>query len=201
MTEAAIRSTVPLKLNYSQIEEAILRGREQESIYGHNTGHFSLKVEKENTVIGVLGEIAVRDFLASSIVKALPGATLTMREFGAEFDLEISHNKEQSFIHVKSGLWKTWPEEHWHFGIHADQGIQNSGYPLVLVSFLRSKGTWPEILRIEGFITSDYLNKAQLIKRGQKFPSTGVVSRTDNLLTKFSDYQHISKLSDVLGLK
>jgi len=72
---------------------------------------------------------------------------------------------------------------------------------LVLVSFLRSKGAWPEFLRIEGFITSDYLSKAQLIKRGQKFPSTGVVSRTDNLLTKFSDYQHISKLSDVLRLK
>ena len=51
MTEAAIRSTVPLKLNYSQIEEAILRGREQESIYGHNTGHFSLKVEKEKMIL------------------------------------------------------------------------------------------------------------------------------------------------------
>jgi len=182
------------RVSSTQLKEAIERARKQEKIYGHNTGHFTLKVEKENTIIGVLGEVVVRDFLEKEFRKESSDVSLEMCPYGAEFDLELNIESRKYFLHVKSGLWKKWPLENWHFGIHADQGIQNSASPLILVSFLKSQKQWPEIGRIEGVITSELLRKAEIIKKGQRFPSTGVVSRTENILTTFSEYQNISLL-------
>jgi hypothetical protein len=184
-----------------QIEEAVERARKQESIYGHNTGHFTLGVEKENTIIGVLGEIIVRDLLTNLFKAIHPSSTLKLGAYGAKFDLELSTQAIKNFLHVKSGLWKSWPQQNWHFGVHADQGIQNSQYPLILVSFLKSNEFLPDTGRIEGFISSEKLRNSKSIKRGQPFPSTGVISRTDNILTTFSDYQPIIKLSEFLDLK
>lgn len=185
----------------SQIQEALVRARKQESIYGHNTGHFSLKVEKENTTIGVLGEIIVRDLLTNLFEATNTSSTLKLGEYGSRFDLELTTHAIKTFLHVKTGLWKSWPQQHWHFGVHADQGIQDSNYPLILVSFLKSAEVLPHTGRIEGFITSEKLRSSKTIQKGQLFPSTGVVSRTDNILTTFSDYQPIIELSELLGLK
>jgi hypothetical protein len=188
------RQPTPIRISSSQLDEAVKRARKQENIYGHNTGHFSLKVEKENTIIGVLGEIIVRDYLGITFRSDLVGASPTMCDYGAEFDLQLDLEFGKFFVHVKSGLWRTWPQEHWHFGVHADQGIQNATFPLVLVSFLKSKSEWPELGRIEGFVSSEKLREAVMIRKGERFPSTGVVSRTDNLLTTFSEYENILEL-------
>ena len=193
------RQPIPFRVSTKQLDEAVDRARKQEEIYGHNTGHFSLKVEKENTVIGVLGEVMVRDYLEKALSRDLMDSIPTMCVYGAEFDLEINLKTGKSFLHVKSGLWRSWPQEQWHFGIHADQGIQNKGFPLVLVSFLKSPQQWPELGRIEGFIPSEKLRKSEIIKRGQRFPSTGVVSRTDNILTTFSEYESMLKLQEFLA--
>jgi hypothetical protein len=195
------RGTVPLKIDKSQIEEAMERARNQEKIYGHNTGHFTLKVEKENTMIGVLGEIAVRDWLANFFSEKKAGYDVRLCAYGSPYDLEISKSLDKQYIHVKTGMWKSWPRDDWHFGIHADQGIPSSGYPLVLVTFLRDEGLLPTVGRLEGFIDSEKMNKAKLIRKGEAFPSTGVVSRTDNLLTTFADYESMLKLVNGLILK
>lgn len=197
MTKHLSRQPMPFRINSTQLDEAVDRARKQEKIYGHNTGHFTLKVEKENTIIGVLGEIVVRDYLATSLRSDLVGNSPAMCSYGSEFDLELNLKSRKFFLHVKSGLWKSWPQEHWHFGIHSDQGIQNSSFPLVLVSFLKSQSKWPEVGRIEGVVTSEKLKEANVIKKGQRFPSTGVVSRTDNILTTFSEYQSILKLREL----
>lgn len=192
------RQPTPLAISSKQLDEAIERARNQERIYGHNTGHFSLKVEKENTIIGVLGEIVVRDYLGQLLSIDLMSSPPRLCDYGSEFDLQLDLKFEKFFVHVKTGLWRTWPQDHWHFGIHADQGIQESRFPLVLVSFLKSKSKWPEVGRIEGFISNEKLRKAAIIEKGARFPSTGVVSRTDNILTTFSDYENILKLSELL---
>jgi len=199
MSNRSNRQPEHFQINASQLREAIDRARKQEEIYGHNTGHFTLKVEKENTIIGVLGEIIVRDCLEKLFRNELVEVSIDMCSYGAEFDLELNLDGRKCFLHVKSGLWKNWPQDHWHFGIHSDQGIQNSSSPLVLVSFLKSQSQWPEIGRIEGVITSENLRKAEIIKKGQRFPSTGVISRTDNIVTTFSEYQNISILKRLVA--
>jgi hypothetical protein len=42
---------------------------------------------------------------------------------------------------------------------------------------------------------------AKIIKKGERFPSTGVISRTENLLTEFAEYASILELADYLKLK
>jgi hypothetical protein len=201
MTTAQPRFTAPLNIRKSQLEEAIERARNQEIIYGHNTGHFTLKVEKENTVIGVLGEIAIRDWLNNFFTEQNISKNVKLCQIGSSSDLEISSNNSVTFVHVKSGLWKRWPNDEWHFGIHSDQGISSSGYPLVLVSFLKANTSWPSVGRVEGFIQSEKLSMAKIIKKGERFPSTGVISRTENLLTEFAEYASILELADYLKLK
>jgi hypothetical protein len=200
MKEGLPVGKVPIEVTRPQLEESIERARRQENIYGHNTGHFTLKAEKENTVIGVLGEVIVRDWLINFFIQEHMEVKVTLCGYGAPYDLEISSHDSSKFIHVKSGLWKRWPSENWHFGIHSDQGIESSGAPLALVSFIKSQEMWPRFGRIEGFIDSEKLSKAKIIRKGERFPSTGVVSRTDNLLTQFAEYASIKQLSNYLKL-
>jgi len=37
-----------------------------------------------------------------------------------------------------------------------------------------------------------------IIRKGMKFPSTGVLSRTDNILTKFQNYLDIEELIEAI---
>jgi len=186
-----------LPVSKSLIESALLRGRNQEDIYGHNTGHFTLNTEKENTIIGSLGELLLQNFLAEELNRHNHEATVKLCDYGSKFDLVIQLNSRQRHVHVKSGLWKKWPLDNWEFGIHSDQNIQNLGAPLVLISFLKKKD-FPEVARIEGYITSRFLQNAPLITTGDKFPTTGVISRTDNIITRFSDYLPITRLIESL---
>jgi hypothetical protein len=84
------------------------------------------------------------------------------------------------------------------FGILADQGIESSGQPLVLVTLLKSQEKWPKFSRIEGFISCEELAKLPIIKKGEKFKSSGVISRTDNIVTSFGQYKPIAELSERL---
>jgi len=67
-----------------------------------------------------------------------------------------------------------------------------------LISFLKQKKDFPEFARIEGYITSRFLQNAPLITTGDKFLTTGVISRTDNIITRFSDYLPITRLIESL---
>lgn len=199
MSPEIFRRPIVFDVNGNQLQEALRRGREQEHIYGHNTGHFTLAYEKENTIIGVLGEILVRDVLGNGLRNTFAKVDVQLCELGSEFDIEVKIEDSRFNLHVKSGLWKNWPGEAWEFGVHEDQGIPESGAPLVLVTFLKSSSFWPTIGRIEGFMISEQLKRAPIIKKGQQFPSTGVVSRTDNLLTKFSEYQELPRIVNTLS--
>ena len=194
------RSPIHLDVLPDLVTAAVLRAREQERKYGHNTGHFTLGVEKENTVIGVIGEFLVKEELMRIAYREGIQVQVDNTGLGAAVDLEIrSKNQDQIFgVHVKTGLWKRWPSEDFQFGIHADQKIELSGQPLVLVSLLKREHGYPEKARIEGFITSQDLQKAILIRRGERFPSTGVISRTDNLVTTFAQYVELESILKAL---
>lgn len=194
MNQEVSRRPKPFSVEREQLVEAISRARHQEAIYGHNTGHFTLGAEKENTIIGVLGEIMVRDHLIRITRSLSPRPLIELCDYGSKFDIRISASERVEFAHVKSGLWKSWPKDNWDFGIHADQGIEKTAAPLVLVTFLKSSKDFPDRGRIEGYLKGLFLSNAPRIKRGEKFPETGVVSRTENILTKFSQYRPIDEI-------
>ena len=197
------RTPLYLDIDGRLVEASVQRAREQEKIYGHNTGHFRLEVEKENTVMGVIGEFLVRQTLidiakSNSILVEVDHTT-----FGAPLDLKLTvpGRREEFGVHVKTGLWNQWPQETFEFGVHADQKIEFSNSPLILVTLLKSRGSYPKKARIEGFIKSHDLRRAKVIKRGDEFPSTGVISRTDNYLTRFSQYEDVKLIfQSALGL-
>lgn len=190
------RKTVEVAIPQSLFDEAIRRAREQESIYGHNTGHFSLSVEKENTVTGTLGELLARQVVLEVAEKLEVEIHLELAPLGAPSDLFLSMGDTKGGIHVKTGLWKSWPRPDFAFGIHADQGIENSSSPLVLVSLLRSGQSAPLKARIEGYVRPSYLRTCQVINKGDRFPVTGVVSRTKNIVTYIRDYKAIETIFD-----
>jgi len=184
-----------INISSKLIETAKERTKAQEALYGHNTGHFTLSVEKENAFTGVIGELLVVDFFNTSFIKRNVDWRCALGDYGSEADINFYKNGTVSRkMHVKTGLWKAWPGRDYHFGIHSDQSIESSGLPLVLVSILKNPKGAPEQAKIEGFITSKFLQSCKIIKKGQRFPSTQVVSRTDNLLTRFEDYRHIDEL-------
>ena len=189
-------SPIGVSISESLLSEGLDRARTQEGIFGHNTGHFKLKEEKENTVIGVLGELLVRDVLNKLKADRQLNYLVDTTKLGSSKDLQVTSldGKIGRELHVKTGLWKKWPSKDFEFGIHADQGIEISGCPLVLVSILKTTTPWPTEARIEGYVTSKELSEAKVIKRGERFQSSGVVSRTDNLITKIGDYKPVVNL-------
>ena len=197
-------SRIPIDLSVSDacIDRSIQRAAIQESKYGHNTGHFTLKVEKENTTIGVIGEEVIREFLETEFVNRNISGQISLTEFGSEFDLKIitaiGASETVRFAHIKTGLWQKWPEPTFAFGIHADQNIQNSQTPLILVSLLKNPEGWPTRARVEGFLGSTDLIQLQTISKGERFPVTGIVSRTDNLVSFIHQYRPMKHFLDFL---
>jgi hypothetical protein len=197
-------SRLPIDLSVSDecIERSIQRAVIQESKYGHNTGHFTLKVEKENTTIGVIGEEVIREFLETEFVNRNISGQISLTEFGSEFDLKITISigtmETVRFAHIKTGLWQKWPEPTFAFGIHADQNIQNSQTPLILVSLLKNPDGWPSRARVEGFLSSTDLTGLSMISKGDRFPVTGVVSRTDNLVSYIHQYRPMAHFLNFL---
>ena len=139
-----------ISISEKLLEEALIRSTEQEAIYGHNSGHFTLKVEKENTTIGVLGELIVRNWFNDRALEIGSQFRLSETSLGAQLDLMLIGPDIKSIkgMHVKTGLWRSWPKQNFEFGVHADQGIEKSGQPLVLVSLIRGEEKWPKISRI-----------------------------------------------------
>ena len=68
----------------------------------------------------------------------------------------------------------------------------------MLVTLRHPVADGSRIGRIEGFLTPAALRKCLLLSKGERFPSTGVVSRTDNLVTTIGDYQPIDCLAPLL---
>ena len=101
---------------------------------------------------------------------------------------EIGFEGEVAFVRWAHN---TLPQESYYFGVHYGQDIENSGAPVVLMSYLRSDNTH---IKIEGFMTSERLSKCRIIKRGETFPGMSYPSRTDNWLTRIGDYETISNL-------
>ncbi len=176
------------------IEEARHRAHQQELIYGHNTGHFTLDKEKENTFIGTLGEIVARHALLDLMVGRIPEVEVSLTNLGASVDLAVKSLPGVEGVHVKTGLWKNWPSKRFSFGVHADQNIQNTVYPLILVSLIKGTEQSPSQAQIEGFVTPSYLRDCDVITRGERFPGSGVVSQTSNIVTYIGDYLPLSSL-------
>jgi len=189
-----MREPLSFSLSDDEMREIVTRAREQEAVYGHNTGHFSLNVEKENTITGVAGEWAVRKVLRDSLAE-LPDVSVNFTPIGAPVDLLMERPGVTPYgIHVKTGMWRKWPRDEFEFGIHADQGIQSGTQPLVLVTLLRGDDGLPSVGRIEGFVTPQYLRECEVIHSGERFPRSRVVSRTTNIVTTFGRYQHLELL-------
>mgnify|MGYP001169524335 FL=1 len=180
-----------------EVPGLVERARAQEEIYGHNTGHFTLDVEKENTITGVLGEHAVAEYLTGCF-QGVDGVQIGLTTFGAPVDIEVRVGDSLVGVHVKCGLWKRWPGDHFEFGVHADQGIQDGDNPLVLVTLRHPAEDGSRIGRIEGFLMPAALRECVLLGKGERFPSTGVISRTDNLVTTIGDYQPLDQLPSLL---
>ena len=193
------RKPLEMAVPQSLVDEATRRARQQESVYGHNTGHFSLSVEKENTVTGTLGELLAKQVVLEVAAKLQHVVQVELATLGAPNDLSVSVGGVQGGIHVKTGLWRAWPKPTFAFGIHADQGIEKSASPLILVSLIRTENPTPFRARIEGYVRPRYLKNCQVINKGERFPVTGVVSRTQNIVTYIGDYEAIDTIFDENG--
>jgi|688.fasta_scaffold264095_2 hypothetical protein len=189
-----MRNTFEYVVGSELHDEAMLRARKQEAVYGHNTGHFTLEVEKENTTVGVIGELVVREVLTEILQQSIKNVEVTLAPLGHPTDIQVRNAGSLTSIHVKTGMWRSWPRSDFSFGIHADQKIQYSEAPLILVSLLRSHEQLPKKARIEGFVTPEFLQSCPVIQRGELFPVTNVRSRTTNLLTQISDYRSLFEL-------
>jgi len=180
------------------IKEALERASSQEEIYGHNTGHFVLDTEKENTTIGVLGELVVQNWFNDLATRFGSTIRCELSNYGDAVDLNLvgAESTDKKGLHVKTGLWRNWPKPSSEFGIHADQGIETSGQPLILVSLLKSDKKWPKFSRIEGYLRSTELQSLPIIQKGDRFENTGVISRTTNIVTVFGQYKPITEIAD-----
>ena len=200
MSEKA-RNRSPLYLDISDDVLAASKARtvKQEAKYGRNTGHFTLENDKNSTLMGVIGELLVMEALMNLAKRIGYRIQINQTSLGAPVDLEIKAQSKMLIngLHVKTGVWKQWPQEDYQFGVHADQKLETTSQPLVLVTLLKRADSYPQKSRIEGFITPEILRAAPLIERGERFDSTGVISRTDNLVTKFSQYSNLEAIFDL----
>ena len=162
----------------------------QTQLYGHDRGYFKLGRSDSSHEIGFEGEVAfvrwAHDTLGLEIDKEVG-----LNEFGAKYDAYIIIDGRKYNIHIKTGRWTHWPQESYYFGVHYGQEIENSGAPVVLMSYLKDDDSH---IKIEGFMTSKKLSQCRIIKRGEFFPGMSYPSRTDNWLTKIGNYETINNL-------
>ena len=141
---------------------------------------------------------AFDELSAGGCFQGVDGVQIGLTTFGAPVDIEVRVGGSLVGVHVKCGLWKRWPGDHFEFGVHADQGIQDGDNPLVLVTLRHPAEDGSRIGRIEGFLMPAALRECVLLGKGERFPSTGVISRTDNLVTTIGDYQPLDQLPSLL---
>lgn len=162
----------------------------QTQLYGHDRGFFRLGRSDSSHEIGFEGEVAFVRWAHNTLGLEID-KEVGLNDFGAKYDAYIVLDGRKYDIHIKTGRWTNWPQESYYFGVHYGQDIENSGAPVVLMSYLRSDNTH---IKIEGFMTSERLSKCRIIKRGETFPGMSYPSRTDNWLTRIGDYETISNL-------
>ncbi|MBR3252457.1 hypothetical protein IKF84_00035 [Candidatus Saccharibacteria bacterium] len=162
----------------------------QTELYGHDRGYFRLGRSDSSHEIGFEGEVAfvrwAHDVLGLEIDKEVG-----LNEFGAKYDVYMILDGVRYDIHIKTGRWTSWPQESYYFGVHYGQKIEDSGAPVVLMSYLKNDDTH---IKIEGFMSSEKLSKCPIIRRGEYFPKMRYPSRTDNWLTRIGDYEAINNL-------
>jgi hypothetical protein len=168
--------------------------QQQTARYGHDRWHFSLWRADSSHEIGFVGEVGVLRFLQDTYQLQEPDV-IGLEQMGDKFDVYIVLDGKKHRLHIKTGRRSQWPEDSMAFGVHLDQRIEVSRYPVVLVSFL--KGQHRQI-RIEWFMTAENLGACPIIKKWETFPKMRYPSRCDNRLTTFGQYQDITTIIDYL---
>jgi hypothetical protein len=180
------------------LEEAQQRTEHQEAIYGKDSGYFTLGTNKKNTLTGVLGEIAVARFITERYRLAMDDVVMT--DIGNTYDLELPNH--DGFLHVKSGLWRSYPSPRTAFGVHAGQHLETTPACLALVSMQRgADGALPRSARIEGFLSPAELALTELIQKGEIFPGQSYPSRTENRLTYVGDFHEVDTIDELVRPK
>lgn len=187
-------SPVEIRLPQEDIRRIHDLGIRQTEMFGHDRGFFTLGRKDSSHEIGFEGEIGFLRW-CKDVIQLCEPEQVGLNEMGAEFDAYIVLANTRFNVHIKTGRWKCWPKPYYYFGVHHGQGIEASGCPVVLVSCLNGN---QEFIRIEGFMPSETLAMQRIIKRGECFPGMRYPSRTDNWLTRFSDYLPIDTLPSYL---
>lgn len=198
--EDAWASARMLQLSSAEMQEIVDRTEEQEAVFGRNNGTFTARVDRNYTAVGVAGEIAARRMLIDTF--GLAPDEVRLGAVGDKYDLYVTTPDGERGVHVKTGAYKSWPNDSLPFGIHAKQGIQQSGAPVVLVLLLRDmdgKG-FKRNVKIAGWIPPWHLGECPIVEAGQSFPGVSALkSRTRNIATMIRDYQPITDLGAMLG--
>lgn len=168
----------------------------QRQHYGHDSGYFHLGRSDSSHEIGFEGEIGLIRYFKDNYNLIEP-QTIGLELMGSKFDVYIVIKGINYKLHVKTGRWTNWPEPERAFGIHYWQQIELDSSPIILISLLKNDYY---TIRIEGYITSDFLHSCPIIKKNEFFPGMSYPSRTDNRLTFFHQYQPINTLFDYLTL-
>lgn len=186
----------PLIINLLQEDLEIISelSKIQTRKFGHDSGYFTLGRKDSSHEIGFIGEVGLLRFFKQEYGLREPGE-IGLYPLGEKYDVYIIIKGRKNSIHVKTGRWKSWPQDAWAFGVHADQKIEDSSSPLVLVSYLSTNNA---TIQIEGFMTSVELKSCPIIKKGETFPGMSYPSRCDNKLTYFRQYKSIKGLINYL---
>lgn len=164
----------------------------QTARFGHDQGYFRLGRAQSSHEYGFIGEVAVLRYL-STFGLSEPD-TLGLLPMGDRFDVWFKWKGTSWPLHVKTGVCARWPQPDDTFGIHADQSIEESQAPVILVSALRND---LRTARIEGAMTAGRLGESPWLREGDPFPGKTYRSRTTNRLTLVGEYLEIRGLSDL----
>jgi len=177
-----------LKLTDANMKRIKSLAEIQTKKYGHDTGHFTLGRRESSHLIGFVGEIGVLQYFESA---GFTPPVSGLCQMGDRYDVFIRIKENKYKAHVKTGRWQNWPNIASVFGVHWDQKIENSEAPVILVSFTRS--SLPEI-KIEGFVSPEYIGRCKVIEAEEPFPGQKYPSRCRNWLTYIIDFRknHIS---------
>lgn len=190
-----IRKTIIVNLTDDDIIKIKRLSEEQTKKYGHDRWHFTLWRSDSSHEIGFIWEIWILRFLKNTFKLKEPD-DIGLEEMWDKFDIYVNINWKKNKLHVKTGRWSNWPKDDWAFGVHLDQKIENSKYPVVLVSFLKNQ---EKQIRIEWFIKANDLGKCKIIKKWEYFPNMNYPSRCDNWLTLFNQYEDINNIIEHLN--
>lgn len=188
------RKSIIIQLTDSDLLRIKELAAAQTQKYGHDRWHFTLWREDSSHIIGFIWEVWIIRFLKDTYKLQEPDH-IGLEQMGDKFDVYIIVDWKKHKLHIKTGRRADWPKDDWAFGIHQDQKIEKSPYPVILVSVLKDKENQ---IRIEWFIKADALGKCTIIKKWEIFPRKNYPSRCDNWLTLFHQYEDIHNIIEYL---